>query len=65
MTDLSENSRIFEKLSAIEKLLLHILVIKLYEKGLTQDMITKQLHVAKLKINTMLKGLKEEKDKLT
>ncbi len=56
--DKKQFNQLNKKLDDIEKVLRHLLVIELYENGLTQEEIGKHLKIAKGSVNKLLKGVK-------
>lgn len=50
-----------QSLDNILKLLQHSIAIQLYYAGASQDEIAKNLRLAKLTVNKMVKGIKKEK----
>lgn len=56
-----ELKKIQQSLDSILKLLQHSIAIQLYYAGVSQDEIAKNLRLAKLTVNKMVKGIKKEK----
>ena len=57
----NEHKEIGKQITAIEKLLQHLLAVELYKLDMTQEDIGKQLGIAKGSVNKLLKGIKKQK----
>ena len=61
MSNENHNAGIEKKLDVVIELLQNLLALELSKGGVTQDVISKRLHVAKATVVEMLKGVKKEK----
>ena len=61
MSNENNNIGIEKRLNVVIELLQNLLALELSKGGVTQDVISKRLHVAKATDVEMLKGVKKEK----
>ncbi|KKT96557.1 MAG: hypothetical protein UW97_C0008G0014 [Parcubacteria group bacterium GW2011_GWA2_45_15] len=61
MSNENNNIGIEKRLNVVIELLQNLLALELSKGGVTQDVISKRLHVAKATVVEMLKGVKKEK----
>lgn len=55
------NKTMEEKFDTLIELMQHLLALELYKSGATMDVICKRLHIGKVKIVEMLKGVQRER----
>jgi predicted transcriptional regulator len=60
MTERGDNVRLGEKLDEVIALLQRLVALELWRRGVSQEAIGKNLHVAKATVNEMLAGIKKD-----
>ncbi|MFI5087677.1 MAG: hypothetical protein ACHP7I_04725 [Terriglobales bacterium] len=57
---MNNNASIEKKLDDVIELLQHLLALELSQRGVTQELIGKHLHIAKAKVGVLLRDVKKE-----